>query len=214
MLQRDALTMGYASNGYRAGDNTFVYSSKTQVMAAALAANSVVFGMQVGTFPDSSSYEYIARIRLQWTTITAFATPVTAGRGLRWSEGNNVSPTGGTLLLPLNKTNFGASSLFGPLGITRIATTVALGGIAPAGPSGGEFVLSGYGNAGASVSYEWDFSKVSPLGFTQLSSVSTRSGLTSLVIFNPQAMDAGGTWELAVEVETVKLPNNFPIPTP
>lgn len=217
MSQQSIYQLGYGSRNNRAGNYCFRYSGKTQTMSAALAANSVVFAMNVGPFvtAEAPAIEYVESIKLTWTTIVAFTTPITAGRALRLSLGTNVAPTGGTLLTPFKKSssNTEQESMFQTEtgGTVRIATTVALGGTAATGSSGGDLVLTGFGNAGATLTQTFDFTQTAPLCFSQPPADPIIEALQSIVIFAPQAMDAAGTWELAVDVDTCRLPPGFPI---
>lgn len=216
MSQQSAYSLARGPFGYRPGDNCFRFTGRTQIMGAALAANSVVFAMHAS--PSTATVpglEYIERVRAQWTTIVAFGTPVTAGRGLAIAPGTNVAPTGGAIVpgTPKGGGSIPASSQFDALtgGLTRIATTVALGGMAPALAFGrlGEMGLSSRGNAGDSLIFEWDFTgdDTAPLAFVQ--NGTNVAGYPGFVIYNPQAMDAAGTWELIVEVDTCRLPDGF-----
>lgn len=217
MSQQSIYQLGYGSANTRAGAYCFRYCGKTQTIGAALAANSVVFAMNVGPFvaAEAPAIEYIERVKLTWTTIVAFTTPVTAGRALRLSQGTNVAPTGGTLLDPFKKSssNSDQESMFETAtgGTVRIATTAALGAIAATGASGGELVLTGFGTAGATVTQTFDFNDTAPLCFTQPPADPIVDAIQSFVIYAPQAMDAAGTWELAVDVDTCRLPPGFPI---
>lgn len=184
-------------------------------MAAALAANSVVFAMRAS--PSTATVpgvEYIERVRVQWTTLVAFTAPIAVGRGLAIAPGTNVAPTGGTIVAGTPKAGSnGGNSQFDAStgGLTRIATTTALGGMAPDLAAGrlGEMMLTSRGNAGDSLTYEWDFTgeDTAPLAFAQ--NGTNVSGNPGFVIYNPQAMDAAGTWEMIVEVDTCKLPEGF-----
>lgn len=214
MSQQSFYSLARGPFGYRPADNCFRLVGRTQTMAAGLAANSVVFAMVCASTAPAPGMEYIERIRAQWTTLNAFGTPITPGRGLALAPGDNVLPTGGAIVLPCGKSgNAAGNSNFSAAnnGLARIATTTALGGTTINIANGrlGEMQLTDRGAAGASLIYEWDFTgdDTAPLGVCD-QGVNV-GGLQSVVLYAPQAMDAGGTWELTVEVDTCRLPTGF-----
>jgi hypothetical protein len=106
----------------------FSISGLTGVMAAALASGSPIFAARYS--PSVSALAAITRIRCQFTTLTAFTTPVTAGRGIKINRGSAAATTGGTALVPVTFDSGAPASGFttGAGGDCRIATTASLGG--------------------------------------------------------------------------------------
>lgn len=212
MSFQSILQMGRSSRGYRSGENCFRYSGITGEIPADLAANSVLFGMLIGDAnADLPGVEYIERVRLQWTTLTAFTTPIVAGRRLIVTGGSNGLPTGGTRIRPFGKSSVNYTSMFDSFGgETRIATTASLGGQTGALPALATLNLAGSGNAGDTMEAEYTFSgeDTGQLAFARNSLIQANFGLC---VINPVLMDAGGTWQLVVEVDTCRLPPQYPM---
>lgn len=176
-------------HGYGVGFNT-------GVLAAALAANASVFIMRM----DSGSVvnAYIERLRLQWTTIAAFTTPVTAGRRLALFKGSSsANSSGGTTVTtsgvqkkhsdspnsecdPVNGgiIHWSTTAALTVTGLTFNAEPIALASLAHLGAAGayGEFL------------FEFAASENHPVVLKPGEFLAVRS---------PVAMDAGGTWQLA-----------------
>jgi hypothetical protein len=108
----------------------FAYSASgvTGTMAATLAAGGTVFAMRNDA--SSSKRVFIERIRLQYTTLVNYTTPVTAGRRLHLvrSTVSSANPSGGTAIVPIAKNSLHTDSECSTAGggDTRIATTAAL----------------------------------------------------------------------------------------
>jgi hypothetical protein len=179
---------------YPPGVGAFV-SSITGTMAAALAANSSVFAMRLD--PGAAVNAYITRIWLEWATIVAFTTPVTAGRRLALYRGSGANASGGTALTAAAMADSTQTSEFSTAqgGDMRIATTAALTvtGITYEAQEFRTMHLTGFGAAGANRFVDWNAPSFGPL-------MVIRPGQL-LAIRNPAAMDAAGTWQLAVGVE-------------
>lgn len=203
-LYRQIDTLNVADLCYR-------ISMKTGVLAAAsVGAGGVLFAMRPMNAGASVLLGFVERIRLQYTCITPFAVPITAGRSIAISGGNDIAASGGTqLVTPICKGGSGLFSIF----------QQALGGetwIANAGPLAGatvkansklaELSLAGFGTAGASVDKTFIFSgdESAPVGLSRTETL--RADNTDLVVYAPQAMDLAGTFELIVEVDTCELP--------
>lgn len=165
-------------------------SGTTGTIAAALAANSSVFAMRLD--PGAAVKVYLHRLRMQYTTITAYTTPVTAGRRLALFRGSLAAASAGTALAAVaHATTDPASEVNAAQGgDVRIATTGAL-------------TVTG-------ITFEAD-----PLVMWTLSHVGAAGGFSEVVVErpdepivlqpgqllavrNPAAMDAAGTWTLAV----------------
>ena len=176
---------GYASSGI------------TGTMAAALASLAPVFLMRSAT-ASGSRIAQIDRVRLLYTTIVAFTTPITTGRRLSLFRGVSSSPvtSGGAAIDPNPPKHliYGASVFDSASGgDTRIATTATL----TATNVTFEVVpmkimsLAHAGTAGYFEERVIDFQD-SPLILRAGEVMAVRAG---------QAFDAAGTWSLGVNVE-------------
>jgi hypothetical protein len=180
----------------------YAISGITGTMAAALGANSAVFAMRLD--PGAAVNAIIDRIRLQWTTIVAFTTPITAGRRLALFRGSGAATSGGTsIATAVPKDSNYATSEFNLAngGDIRIATTGAL-------------TVTG-------ITFETDFMKVMTLTHvgaagnylerifelhaSESHPIILRPGQL-LAVRNPVVMDAAGTWQLAVDVDVSEQP--------
>lgn len=186
---RKALRVSLNSRG--AG---FFVTGITGTMAAALGANSAIFTQRLDPSAAGAVCAFIDRIRLTWTTIVAFTTPITAGRRLALFRGSATPNSGGTGLVSVR-----AHNTFSNLsecdtarsGDIRIATTAALGG-SPSFESDPfrTVALTHVGTAGAYFEKEFEFTP-GELVLDPGELISVR---------NPVAMDAAGTWQLTVDV--------------
>lgn len=185
--------------------NGFSLASTTGTIAATLGAGSSTFAMRLS--PTSSVNAFIERIRIEFTTIVAFTTPVTAGRRLAVFRGSGAATSGGTdlggagTILPKRGTADTSQFTTANGGSARISTTAGLTvtGITFESVALAEFGLVHVGNAGnyREVIYEFGGGHVQPIQLTagQL-----------LAIRNPAAMDAGGTWQMSVSVDWHEAP--------
>src|SRR4051794_31870639 len=80
---------------------SYSVSTITGTIAAALAANSAVYAMRVS--PSGAKTAYVTKVRLRWTTIGAFTTPITAARRLALYRGSGAASSGGTALAAMAK---------------------------------------------------------------------------------------------------------------
>lgn len=190
---KGAQFMSYEHRG-----NVFVASSVTGTIAAALGANSSVFAMRLD--PSAGNINaYIKRIRCIWTTIVAFTTPVTAGRRLAIYRGSGAAASGGTAIAAATKLDsLSAASEFDSAqgGDIRIASTGALTvtGITFETTELATMPLTHVGAAGNYHDYIFEF------GENNSAPIHVQAGQV-IAIRNPVAMDAAGTWQLAVQVE-------------
>ena len=187
-------TVGIVGDRYSQGN-------VTGTVAAALAANASVYAMRCN--PGSSKLVRIHRVRLQWTTIVAFTTPVTAGRRLAIFRGVGAAASGGTALGVTSErdSNSPASQCDSAQGgDQRIASTGALTvtGITFEASPLKTMSLTHVGAAGAYAEavFEFDDDTGGPLIL--------RPG-ELMAIRNPAAMDAAGTWQLAVNVDWTEI---------
>jgi len=176
----------------------FCVSTVTGTIGAALAANSPVFAMRLD--PGAAVRAFIERIRLEYTTIVAFTTPVTAARRLALFRGSGAAAAGGTAITTAQKkhTNFGGTSEMDTAngGDIRVSTTAALTvvGLTFETDPLRQMTLTHVGAAGGFREVIWEFHA------TENSPVVLEPGQV-LAIRNPVAMDAAGTWQLGVNVD-------------
>lgn len=179
-------------------ENNYCVSNITGTIAAALAANASVFAMRLD--PGSSKLAFIERIRCQFTTIVAYTTPITAGRRLALYRGSGAAASGGTAITTgvRKDTANGVASEFDVAngGDIRIATTGALTvtGITYETDPIRMASLVHVGNAGNYLDWIWEFhaAECAPIILQPGQLIAIRS---------PVAMDAAGTWQLAVNVD-------------
>lgn len=175
----------------------YALSSVTGTIAAAATANSCFFAMR--TNPGASKNAYITQLRIQYTTIVVYTTPVTAGRRLAVYRGSAAAASGGTALataaqmLTTSPTSIVNSANSGD---ARIASTggLTVTGITFETQELETFYLTGYGAAGATANFErrYDQAGSSPIILTPGQLIAIR---------NPAAMDAAGTWQIGVDIE-------------
>lgn len=179
----------------------FTVSSVTGTVAAALAQNSSVFAMRLD--PSAGKNAYIERIRLSYTTIVAYTTPVTANRRLALFRGSGAAASNGTAITEATKKL--ASSIDSEFnsalgGDMRIATTGALTvtGITYETNPIRTMSLVHVGSAGNV------YDRVFEFGNGETSPLVLEPGQL-LAVRNPVAMDAAGTWQLAVDVDWYEI---------
>lgn len=178
--------------------NPFCIANQTGTIVAALGANSSVFAMRLD--PSSALRLYLERLRLTFTTIVAFTTPVTAGRRIALFRGSGAAASGGTAIATATRkhTAFGATSEVDAAngGDARIATTAALTvtGITFEADPLRVMPLVHVGAAGANAESVYEFSA------TESHPCVLEPGQL-FAIRNPVAMDAAGTWQLTVNVD-------------
>lgn len=175
-----------------------ILSGVTGIMAAALAANSMIFYMRHD--PSSPLKVHVDTIRLHWTTITAFTAAVAAGRrlGLYRATGIPTPGANGVQVNPVMKSTVDPPSEVHTVngGDCRIATTGAIPttGLTFENDPLALMSLTHVGAAGA-----W-YERVYELGQSEAAPIILQPGQV-LAIRNPVVMDAGGTWQLLVEIE-------------
>lgn len=180
----------------------FGVAATTGTIAAALAANSTVFAMRVD--PGASRRAFIERVRLEFTTLVAFTTPVTAGRRLAlYGAQLSGNPTGGTAIATaMPKHGIADTSEFSAAngGDMRISATMSLAvaGTVNATPFR-ELTLTHVGAAGAFRDVVWEFSA------HEAQPIQLDPG-QAILVRNPVAMDAAGTWQLSVAVDWFEAP--------
>ena len=185
-------------------------SATTGTMAAGLGAGAAttgnIFIMRTSTVATNLKAALISRIRLQWSTIAAFSAPIETGRYIALykfthpsGSGNGLS-TGGASVVPLAANAADTSSVFAAVNATpewaevRIATTETLvftGTPTVAATPLRIWSLSHLGAAGANGEVEWTFPI--PIFLPNGAGIVLRNG--------PNALTAGGTWNLNVAVD-------------
>ena len=178
-------------------DMQYTASGITGTMAAALAANSTVF-ILYNAF-NATRNIHITSFSVQFVTIAAFTAPVTAGRRLELYRGlyGTTAPTGGTAVLIAQKLSNGSVSKADPAngGACQISSTGTLTttGLTFETSSMGTMTLTSAGAAGAYRErlFDWTGSNEQAIELLPGESISIR---------NPIAMDAGGTWNIAITV--------------
>jgi hypothetical protein len=175
----------------------YTIAAKTGTIAAAAAAGATVFAMRFDPAAGSKSV-WVDSIRLRWTTIAAFTTPVTQTRSIVITRGVGAAASGGTAITTAAKkdSNYAVSEFDTAVGgDARIASTGALTvtGITFEAVNIAEVTLVQVGAAGSFYETVYEFSvRNHPLEIHAGELIAIRVG--------PSAMDAGGTWSLGVEV--------------
>lgn len=173
----------------------------TGTMAAALAANSIVFA--VGALAATADQRpprgpvVLDGMRMTFTAIVASAAPIAAGRALALYKGLNAvqtMPAGGTALTGIAKQTLNTAGDSGLAG-AQIALTAGLTvvGFTRGTTPLGSFDLVGLGAVGARAEkhYRWALEA----GHVQLDPGEI------LVVSNPAIFDALLTWTLTVELD-------------
>lgn len=176
--------------------SNYAVSAKTGTIAAAAAAGAAVFAMRLD--PSSTKKAWIESIRLRWTTIVAFTTPITATRSIVITRGSGAAASGGTSIATATKkdSTYGISEYdVASGGNIRIATTGALTvtGITWETVNLGEVTLIQAGEAGAFYEAVYEFS-------VRNHEIELNAGEVLGIRVGSSAMDAAGTWVLGVEV--------------
>ncbi len=165
----------------------------TGTVGAALAIDSIVFAMRAAVAPATTLIE-LRRMRLAFTTIVAFTTPITAGRRLGLYRAAGATPSGGTALTPV-AVDSARTVTAGGLADARVATTGALtvAGITREATPFAWLTLTQVGAAGGYVErvYQLD-GNIAPI---------TLNPGELVVVSNPAQLDAAGTWQLGVDVD-------------
>lgn len=164
-------------------------SGTTGTMAAALAADAVIASITHNLLTGTKKRVFVNRIALEFTTIVAFTVPITAGRRLGLYRGSGSAPLGGAVTTPV-ATNLGdiVAAAADQVASSRIATTAALtvvGFTREAVPID-VMNLAHVGTAGAYRDRIFTFAAPSSL---------VLNPDESLVLSNPVAFDAAGTWQ-------------------
>lgn len=177
--------------------NYFAHAAKTGTIGAAAAANAAVYAARLN--PGYAGKAYIDLIKLRYTCVVAFTTPITQARSLVLVRGAGAAATGGTAIATATKkdSTYGASNMDASLGgDARIASTGALTvtGITFETVNLGEMTLAHVGAAGAYYEHIYEFTNRShPIELNAGELIAVRVGAGG--------MDAAGTWALGVEMQ-------------
>lgn len=189
------VTIGIVGDRYSQGN-------VSGTILAGLAANAAVYAMRSN--PATNRLVRIHRVRLQWTTIAAFTVPLTAGRRLAVFRGVGAAASGGTPLgISSERDSLSPASQCdtGQGGDQRIAATAALvvTGITFEASPLKIMSLSHMGAAGAYMEqiFEFDDDTGGPLILRPGELMAIRNGSA--------AMDAGGTFQLGVNVDWTEI---------
>jgi hypothetical protein len=174
----------------------YVVSAKSGIIGATAAAGAAVFAMRLD--PGSAKRAWIDMIKLRWTTVAAFTTPVTATRSIVITRGSGAAASGGTAIATATKkdSTYGASEFDTSLGgDMRISTTGALTvtGITWESANIAEQTLIQVGAAGGYVEAVYEYSN-------RNHAIEMNAGEVLGIRVGPSAMDAAGTWVLNVEI--------------
>ena len=185
----------------------YAFSSITGTMAAALGAGSSIYAQRLDP-GAGATLVFVDRIRVAFTTIVAFTTPITAGRRLALYRGSGANATGGTALAAAaqkDSTSAPSECNVAQGGDARIATTAALGvaGITFETQEFRTMPLTHVGGAGSFFEMLWEFHA------TENAPLTLQPGQL-FAIRNPAAMDAAGTWQLTVNVDYYEGPAYAP----
>lgn len=172
-------------------------SAITGVIAAGLAVNSTLFAMRLD--PGSPRVAYIERFRVQYTCLTGFTTPITAARRLALFRASGAATTGGLSIgTAYRKDSVQQNSEFDTAqgGDLRIANTGSLvaSGITFETVDIRTMSLAHVGNAGNFYDMLFEFHA------TECAPLVLQPGQL-LVLRNPVAMDAGGTFQLVINAD-------------
>ena len=176
--------------------SNYTVASKTGTISAAAAAGAAVFAMRLD--PGSTKKAWVDSIKLRWTTIVAFTTPITQTRSLVITRGSGAATSGGTSIATATKkdSTYGISEFdVASGGDIRIASTGALTvtGITWETVNLAELTLVHVGAAGAYYEAVYEFS-------VRNHEIELNPGEVLGIRVGPSAMDAAGTWSLGVEV--------------
>jgi hypothetical protein len=178
--------------------HAYAVASNTNTISAALGANSCLFAMRLDPSAGSITAR-IERIRVSYTCLVAFTVPLTAGRRLALYRGSGAATTGGAAIATVaKKDSTSPASEFENAqgGDVRIATTGALGvtGVTFEANEFAQMPLAHLGAAGNFMEQVFEFSA------SESAPIILQPGQL-IAIRNPQAMDAAGTWQMAVRVD-------------
>jgi hypothetical protein len=175
----------------------YTVAAKTGTIAAAAAAGASVFAMRLN--PGYAGKAYIGVLKVRFTCIVAFTTPVTQTRSIVMTRGAGAASSGGTAIATVAKkdTNYGNSNFESALGgDVRISTTGALTvtGITFETVNQGEMTLAHVGTAGAFSEHVWEWE-------SRAHALELNPGELMAIRVGASAMDAAGTWSVGIEVQ-------------
>lgn len=178
--------------------------AQTGTIAAALAANSVVFAIRCGAQaaaiaadPQSALAMFVQRMRIAFTTITAFTTPITAGRKLGIYRASNpgaeIAPgaTGSDITASIRSKVTGSPATVASIACVGTTAGITKNGLVIEAAPIAQLDLTHVGAAGARAEFLYEQSE-------PFEAAVVKPG-EYLVISNPAAMDgAAGAWQLSI----------------
>lgn len=213
MNHQNILQMARAPSQYRVSDNCYRLSLTSNLMAADFPADGICYFLAPNIFAGTETQVgFIESLRIQFTCIDAFTTPVTVGRGLivAGTFGGSVDPGALQLDTPYSKQRSGLDLFQGTANRgAYISDTAPITGITINPDKRLAYLsLAGFGAAGACFDKTFEFKD--PVALSGANGSYTDQG--SLLIYSPNGMDAGGTWELVVEADVSVLPSTMQLP--
>lgn len=205
MSRSELLSLGRST--YGVDENCLIVTSRTGVIAAAAIADSIFWAFRPD-YPSSilDTRVVLERLRLQYTCITAFTTPVIAGRELALCTLSQLpTPAGSASSIVRKEQLFGEGSSAGVALVSNTLPLVYAGDPVDHDDIFARVSLAGYGTAGATFIKEWRWDT----GSAAMVNVPTDR---PVAIIAPQAMDAAGTFELIIEADYQSLPTGYPDP--
>lgn len=174
----------------------FTLSATSGVIAAGLAVDSLLFAVKANTLANLKSARlFLARYVLEYTTIAAFTTPITAGRRLVLARATGGPPTGGNALTPpaMDSGNAPVAALLPVDARIAAAAALAAGGTVREANPLDTISLAHVGTAGAYRDRAYQYHGSSP--------PITLNPSELLVVSNPVAMDAAGTFQISITLD-------------
>jgi hypothetical protein len=213
MNHQSILQMARAPQQYRVSDNCFRVSLTSNLMGVDFPADGVCYYLRPNSFVGvDTQVAFLESLRIQFTCIDAFTSPVSVGRGLIVA-----GSFGGAVVSGFQQLGNPFSKQRGVLDLFE-GTTDHGAYISDTGPIVGPVInpakrlaylsLAGFGNTGASIDKTFEFKD--PVALTTLNG--GYADQTSILIYSPIQMDAGGTWELVVEADVSVLPSTMQLP--
>jgi hypothetical protein len=175
----------------------YAVSGVSGAIAAGLAQDSLVLALlcdsaQGNVAANHKLGMYFDRLAIAFTTIAAFAAPITAGRRLGVYRATGPAATGGTTLAVARKDAASAPASVCTSALITAAGALGAAGITREATPIGTMDLTHVGAAGAR--QEFLFELAAPAN----APIAINPG-ELLVVSNPITFDAGGTWQLTLK---------------
>lgn len=208
MSRSELLQLGRSQYGIN--ENCWLSNAQSGVIAAGAAALSIFWAQRLPNSARGKNPMIVERLRLTYTCLTAFTTPVTASRALAFCVLDSQPSFSGV-------SNY--RSLFrkqGLLDVLGVDGTVACCNTTPFTPGGAApsignvfatLDLTGFGSSGSTVTREWTWT-------TGSAAMVGLAPDTTIGLIATAAMDAAGTFQITVETDIQSLPTGYPDPPP